>query len=561
MIQVPVLEVNARYGLRGVRVGEASNPGPVQTRQARRSQTLIPVAQVDVSSEEEVLVRPNRGRHVVPRIHGEVPATVPASSDALLAAGLLCEFPAVATPRVLTSCTAREPESTAPASPSALVEAGRAVNVPPTILDALEEDLCDRFSPSVRVEVASNWRESNDRVAEVASLTLSRGGVEAPHQFDMTVADSEDEHRDPTPTETPIEVPFEEATTESLGSGASEADPDAEDEFADVPLPEAELPVVEFTITREFRAALQSLDDLNLVEVFSRRPSGMRTVPKFMRGGFRNALRVAIQEALSVDERRSERGWKLLLMLPRMLLFKPPRKGTVAKEKLMARLEMFRAGRWEQLLADSRQCAEQAGQVLSRRSRRGGPTTAQRADRALHLVQLGELSSARQALEGAEIAPGDRNTLAALQDPVRRPAIPRDPLPEDLLTHVPARVFELDKGMFSKNLRSARRGAAAGPSGMTVEHLQPLLDHPRALHSMFLLAERMARADVPPSHRGCSPARKTHSPQKAKRRSEGHCRRRCHPESGGSHPRSTIGTCSGGGHRTFPIRALHQGRL
>ena len=111
-----------------------------------------------------------------------------------------------------------------------------------------------------------------------------------------------------------------------------------------------------------------------------------------MRGGFRNVLRVAIQEALSGNPRRSERGWKLLLMLPRMLLFKNLRKGTVAKEKLMER------------------------------SRRAGcPKTAQRADRALHLVQLGEFSSARQALEGAEIAPGDRNTLAAFQDPVLRP--------------------------------------------------------------------------------------------------------------------------------------------
>ena len=84
---------------------------------------------------------------------------------------------------VLTSCTAGEPETTAPASPSALVVAGRAVDVPPTILDALEEDL-GRFSPSVRAEVASNWRESNDRVAEVVSLTPSRVEVEAPHQFD-----------------------------------------------------------------------------------------------------------------------------------------------------------------------------------------------------------------------------------------------------------------------------------------------------------------------------------------------------------------------------------------
>ena len=84
-------------------------------------------------------------------------------------------------------------------------------------------------------EVASNWRE-NDRVAEVASLTPSKVEVEAPHKFDTTVADSDDEQRDPMPVE---EVPVAK-TTESLCSGAS--DPHA----------------------------LQSLDDLNLVEVFSR---------------------------------------------------------------------------------------------------------------------------------------------------------------------------------------------------------------------------------------------------------------------------------------------------
>ena len=32
-----------------------------------------------------------------------------------------------------------------------------------------------------------------------------------------------------------------------------------------------------------------------------------------------------------------------------------------------------------------------------------------------------------------------------------------------------------------------------------MEHLQPLLDHPSAVHSMFLLGERLARADAPPS--------------------------------------------------------------
>ena len=96
--------------------------------------------------------------------------------------------------------------------------------------------------------------------------------------------------------------------------------------------------MVEVTITREFRVALQSLDDLNLVEVFARRPSGMRSVPKFFRGCLRNALRVAIKEA-SVDLRRGERGWKLLLMLARMLLFKHPVAAALQEALIKARAQ------------------------------------------------------------------------------------------------------------------------------------------------------------------------------------------------------------------------------
>ena len=37
------------------------------------------------------------------------------------------------------------------------------------------------------------------------------------------------------------------------------------------------------------------------------------------------------------------------------------------------------------------------------------------------LVHLGELSSARQALEGAEVAPRSEETLSMLSDPSKRP--------------------------------------------------------------------------------------------------------------------------------------------
>ena len=61
-------------------------------------------------------------------------------------------------------------------------------------------------------------------------------------------------------------------------------------------------------------------------------------------------------------------------------------------------------------------CDEKAA-VSRRRSRRRQVDDLElRAARAEMLVQLGELSSARQALEGAALAHGDRHTLNVLTD-------------------------------------------------------------------------------------------------------------------------------------------------
>ena len=63
----------------------------------------------------------------------------------------------------------------------------------------------------------------------------------------------------------------------------------------------------------------------------------------------------------------------------------------------------------------------------------------------------------------------------------------------EVLQHVPRREFELNKPTFNKRLRSTRRGAARGPSGLTTEHLRPLLDDARALQLFFTVAQK----DVP----------------------------------------------------------------
>ena len=64
--------------------------------------------------------------------------------------------------------------------------------------------------------------------------------------------------------------------------------------------------------------------------------------------------------------------------------------------------------------------------VPGRRKKFKGDNVEQRARRALHMVQLGEVSAGRQALDGACLAPGDLKTFDALKDPTRRPPVPKD---------------------------------------------------------------------------------------------------------------------------------------
>ena len=55
--------------------------------------------------------------------------------------------------------------------------------------------------------------------------------------------------------------------------------------------------VREVTVTPAVRAALMWLDEVDLVEVFKPRASVMKSVPKFLSGAFRIALRPALEEA------------------------------------------------------------------------------------------------------------------------------------------------------------------------------------------------------------------------------------------------------------------------
>ena len=69
-----------------------------------------------------------------------------------------------------------------------------------------------------------------------------------------------------------------------------------------------------------------------------------------MKGAYRSTIRVALTEIdqgrSDGDASRSSRGWKLFLLLPRILLHKLPRGGLVPKKQLHRRFESFSEGDW-----------------------------------------------------------------------------------------------------------------------------------------------------------------------------------------------------------------------
>ena len=164
------------------------------------------------------------------------------------------------------------------------------------------------------------------------------------------------------------------------------------------------------------------------------------------------------------------------------------------------------------------------------------------ATRALKFVQLGEFSAGRQASEGAEVAPGTATTLRALRN---RPATARDDIPE-LLRDLTA--FNLNEDLFNKNVRTARKGVAGGPSGMTHDHLRPLLESPEDLFLFFAVCDFLAKGQVP---REAVKGINTHeSITERIRRSARHSCRRGGPESHSQDHCATVGSNGEGRHST-----------
>ena len=147
---------------------------------------------------------------------------------------------------------------------------------------------------------------------------------------------------------------------------------------------------------RSMAAGFESLDMVDLERVFEVRALVMKSVPGFMKGAVAGAMKISLEEIrkgqLASNVETTTRGWKLFMLLPRMLLCRPPRGGLIPRKRLEERLAAFNAGDWVNLIEFSLECAMQGAVAQSRRRRRGRQNDVEnRAARALHLAQMGEL--------------------------------------------------------------------------------------------------------------------------------------------------------------------------
>ena len=75
--------------------------------------------------------------------------------------------------------------------------------------------------------------------------------------------------------------------------------------------------------------------------------------------------------------------------------------------------------------------------------------------------------------------------------------MPRRGLSQEIERWEPENLFSLDGEMLLTCLRKSRRGAAAGPSGMTADHLFPILENERDSSLFVQAATSLARGNIP----------------------------------------------------------------
>ena len=206
------------------------------------------------------------------------------------------------------------------------------------------------------------------------------------------------------------------------------------------------------------------------------------------------SLRTLLQECCSIPLRKIEEdpscdlGWKLLLLLPRMILQPQVRGGKVGVRDTKARYQRFIHFHWRELIQFQK---DYSPPICSSKNEDD-----HRKRVAIRLVRCGELSRAAKALTSQGLAPANDETLNKLRSkyPSRREGLCDGPCMSG-----PVSSLTLKSSVLFDAIRKAPRGSGAGPSGWRYEHIRALLDNIVTCDLLYQTCSLITEGKIPDS--------------------------------------------------------------
>ena len=175
-----------------------------------------------------------------------------------------------------------------------------------------------------------------------------------------------------------------------------------------------------------------------------------------------------------------------------MLLHKVNSSDRSRNSRLRERIGLFDAGRWLELLELANATCVTGSN--SQQDPEEEIVFQNQIQQAKKLIEQGELSHAARIPRSGGLAPANQETLNSLS---ARPSRSIQDIDPSHLTYQPETSIVLDRKLFVRNLRKARRGLSPGLGDMRNEHMKTALENDDATQDLYEVGQLLARAMIP----------------------------------------------------------------
>ena len=204
-----------------------------------------------------------------------------------------------------------------------------------------------------------------------------------------------------------------------------------------------------------------------------------------------SCLKSTFQDCCAIPLRKLESNpndsaaWKLLFLIPRMLL--QPGRGEKQSgiKKAMQLQQKFLNFQWEELIQLEKPSAVSKPSRLAQE---------QKKNAALRLIRCGEISKAAKVIISNGLAPASEETILKLKS--KHPSHHSN-VQVDGLKSQSANGLHLSLVAFLKAVHRCPKGSGSGPSGWRFEHLRDLCDNSVTRDGLFAICSTIAKGKIP----------------------------------------------------------------